>query len=73
MARTGGSDWVRTRAERQAVDAVRGLQPYLQTPIQGLWRDTLRTDGTFVEEPAPASSFYHIVCACADLFAATGV
>jgi mannose-6-phosphate isomerase len=31
--------------------------------VKGLWRDRLNSDGTFVQEPAPASSFYHIVCA----------
>jgi mannose-6-phosphate isomerase len=27
----------------------------------------MREDGTFVEEPAPASSLYHIICAVASL------
>lgn len=40
-----------------------GLFRYFGTPIRGLWRDRLNRDGTFVQEPAPASSFYHIVCA----------
>ena len=70
MARTGSSDWVRSRAARQAEDGVRGLQRYLDVPTPGLWRDKLQTNGGFVEESAPASSFYHIICACADLFAA---
>ena len=30
-------------------------------------RDKLRADGTFVDEAAPASSFYHIVCAILEL------
>ncbi|HMN44058.1 MAG TPA: AGE family epimerase/isomerase [Povalibacter sp.] len=47
--------------------AARGLLKYLDTPRRGLWRDKLNVDGTFVEEPAPASSFYHIVCAIAEL------
>jgi mannose/cellobiose epimerase-like protein (N-acyl-D-glucosamine 2-epimerase family) len=29
--------------------------------VTGLWRDKYQPDETFVEEPAPASSFYHIV------------
>ncbi len=33
----------------------------------GLWRDKMMADGTFVEEAAPASSFYHIVCAIYEL------
>ncbi|MDE2183863.1 MAG: AGE family epimerase/isomerase [Alphaproteobacteria bacterium] len=38
------------------------LLRYLATPKPGLWRDKLDVDGTFAVEPAPASSFYHIVC-----------
>lgn len=40
-----------------------GLFKYFNTPVKGLWRDRLNADGAFVQEPAPASSFYHIVCA----------
>lgn len=47
----------------QALLAARGLQLYLDLPIAGLWRDVLTVDQGFIEEPAPASSFYHIVCA----------
>ena len=49
--------------------ACRGLRLYLDVTPKGLWRDRLRPDGGFVEEPAPASSFYHIVCALNELFA----
>ncbi len=47
----------------EAGEAARSLLVYLDTPTKGLWRDKMREDGSFVEEPAPASSFYHIVCA----------
>jgi len=50
-----------------AVAGAEGLLAYLCTPISGLWRDKYRPDGTFVKEPAPASSFYHIVCAIGEL------
>lgn len=43
------------------------LMRFLETPVAGLWRDRMQPDGSFVEEPAPASSFYHIVCAIAEL------
>lgn len=49
-----------------AVSAARGLQKYLDTPLRGAWRDKMNPDGSFVEEPAPASSFYHIACAIAE-------
>lgn len=50
-----------------AADAAHGLMKYLDTPLRGLWRDKMRPDGTFVDEPAPASSFYHLVCAIAEM------
>lgn len=46
--------------EAEALIAANGLARYLDTPARGAWRDKLRPDGTFVDEPAPASSFYHI-------------
>jgi len=49
----------------EAVSAAEALWSYLETPVPGLWRDKLLPSGAFVEEPAPASSFYHIVCAIA--------
>ncbi len=44
-------------------DAVEGLEAYLRTPVRGLWFDQMTAEGAFVDGPAPASSFYHIVCA----------
>jgi len=55
------------RQEDEAREAARGLWQYLETPVPGLWRDRMRQDGGFVEEPAPASSLYHIICAVAAL------
>ncbi len=45
-----------------ADEAARALQKYLNTPLPGLWYDKMTVEGTLIEEPAPASSFYHIVC-----------
>jgi hypothetical protein len=39
--------------------AVRGLALYLRP--NGTWHDKLEPSGAFVDEPAPASSLYHIV------------
>ena len=50
-----------------AAMAVRGLNKYLETPTPGLWRDRYLADGSFVDEPSPVTSFYHIVCAIAEL------
>jgi mannose-6-phosphate isomerase len=52
---------------REAVAAFAGLKRYFDTPIKGLWRDVMRSDGSFADQPAPASSFYHIVCGIAEL------
>jgi mannose-6-phosphate isomerase len=55
--------------EAQAVRAAEGLAQYLEVPARGAWRDKLRPDGTFVEEPAPATSFYHLMVAILELSA----
>ena len=52
----------RALAEKSAA----GLMLYLDTKIPGLWLDMLGEQGGFTQEPAPASSFYHIVCAIAE-------
>ncbi|MDK1390047.1 mannose-6-phosphate isomerase Pmi [Sinorhizobium sp. 8-89] len=57
----------RQRYLASATRAAAALERFLQTPIRGLWRDKQQADGAFVEEPAPASSFYHIVCAIYEL------
>jgi mannose-6-phosphate isomerase len=46
-----------------AAAATRSLMKYLDTPTPGLWRDTMDERGAFVEQFAPASSFYHLVSA----------
>jgi mannose-6-phosphate isomerase len=53
--------------EAQALRAARGLAQYLDTPARGAWRDKLRPDGSFQEEPAPATSFYHLMAAILEL------
>ncbi len=54
-------------------EACDGLEAFLTgLPTPGLWRDWMELDGGFATEPAPASSFYHIVCAIAELDALVG-
>lgn len=50
-----------------AAEGAQGLLTYLRTPIPGLWRDKYLADESFVEEPAPASSFYHIALAILEM------
>jgi mannose/cellobiose epimerase-like protein (N-acyl-D-glucosamine 2-epimerase family) len=66
MAATTGD----ARFWSMAVQAAQGLRRYLETDSPGLWYDRLRADGQFVRQSAPASSFYHIVCAIDELGAA---
>lgn len=54
-------------AGEAAAQAFDTLMRYCDTPIKGLWRDRLDANGAFVEEAAPASSFYHIMIALFEL------
>lgn len=49
----------------QAAAAQRALWSYLTS--DGLWRDKRLASGAFIDEPAPASSLYHIVAAYGQL------
>ena len=37
------------------------LLRYLDTPVAGLWFENMEADGSFRDEPSPASSLYHLV------------
>ena len=52
-----------------ATSAADSLQRYLATPIPGLWYDRIDVNGNIVDEPAPASTFYHLVVAVAEISA----
>jgi mannose-6-phosphate isomerase len=54
-----------------ALKAATLLQTYLHTPVRGLWRDRLDARGRFLDEPAPASSLYHLAGAVLALSAVT--
>ena len=53
--------------EAEALIAANGLARFLDVPVRGAWRDRMLPDGSFVAEPAPASSFYHIMGAILEL------
>jgi mannose/cellobiose epimerase-like protein (N-acyl-D-glucosamine 2-epimerase family) len=44
-----------------ALAAATSFFPYLATSVPGLWFDVQRPDGSFIDSPAPASTFYHLV------------
>jgi mannose-6-phosphate isomerase len=50
-----------------AARAAASLFQYLETPIPGLWLDVRLPSGEMVGGPAPASTFYHLVCAIVSL------
>ena len=67
--------WRRTGATEEAEEAANayaGLAKYLDDPRANLWRDKLLSDGTWLNEPSPASSFYHIVCGMSELIRTAG-
>jgi len=53
--------WDMTSAAAQA------LQWYLHPKVPGSWYDRRTPEGQLIDEPAPASSFYHIVAAIKEL------
>ena len=56
----------------QAVDALAAMMSYFSVPTCGAWHDKIGPDGAFLDEPAPASSLYHIVCATLELLTEVG-
>lgn len=57
----------RAHALQKVAEASEGLRVFLSEVPAGLWRDRLSVDGTTIEEPAPASSLYHIACAISEM------
>jgi mannose-6-phosphate isomerase len=53
----------RAAALEGAAKALVSLDPYFATPVAGLWYDRLDATGAAVDDAAPASSLYHVVCA----------
>jgi mannose-6-phosphate isomerase len=50
-----------------ALQGANGLAAYLDTPARGVWCERMRADGGFIEEPSPATSFYHLFVAIREL------
>jgi len=50
-----------------AAEAAASLFPYLDTNLPGLWFDVQLPNGALAYQPAPASTFYHLVGAIAAL------
>lgn len=54
-------------ALNKATQAAFGLKKYFAQDVVGSWNERMCEDGSFLVEPAPASSLYHIVCAVAEM------
>jgi mannose-6-phosphate isomerase len=67
------SDLKRAYYLASAEEACAAMQLFLDVPTRGLWRDKMHLDGSFIVEPAPASSFYHIACAINELRLAVAI
>jgi len=70
MATLAEDDDARAEAFSMVATAARGLRLFLDPSAPGLWHERMAADGTFLDEPAPASSLYHIACALAEMQAA---
>lgn len=70
LARTEAND--DAAAASSATQAFDMLLTYLDVPTKGLWLDVRNPDGSFVQEPAKASSFYHIALAVSELIRVAG-
>jgi mannose-6-phosphate isomerase len=51
----------REKFYRTADEAMSALFRFLETPKRGLWFDRCSTDFAFIDQPAKASSLYHII------------
>lgn len=53
--------------DEAALEAANALAMFLETPARGVWRERMRVDGSVVDEPAPATSLYHLYLAIDEL------
>lgn len=67
MAETAITPEDRENAYAKVADAAFGLKRFVSDVLPGLWVDRFDENGNVVEEPAPASSLYHIVCAIEEM------
>lgn len=67
MAAIAGNEAEQAHALGKAAAAAQGLQKYLAADVVGSWNERMIEDGSFLDEPAPASSLYHITCAIAEM------
>jgi mannose/cellobiose epimerase-like protein (N-acyl-D-glucosamine 2-epimerase family) len=57
----------REQALERTASAIRSLSKYLRRDLRGAYYDCMSEYGELIEEPAPASSLYHIICSAKEL------
>ncbi|SNB81693.1 MULTISPECIES: HAD-IIIA family hydrolase [unclassified Agrobacterium] len=67
MAETAITPEDRENAYAKVADAASALKRFFNDVLPGLWVDRFDEKGRAVDEPAPASSLYHIVCAIEEM------
>lgn len=55
--------------EAAVAESLQWIRRMLDTPVGGLWFDRVADDGAILNEPAPASSFYHLITGFVPLLA----
>jgi mannose-6-phosphate isomerase len=53
--------------QTETLMAANAVARFLATPVPGVWRERMDPVGAFVEEPAPATSLYHVTTAILEL------
>lgn len=64
--RLNTSDVSRVRTLQDVADGLKNLRRYFDHPVKGSWWEHFDSDGIAQEEPARASSLYHVICAIAE-------
>jgi mannose/cellobiose epimerase-like protein (N-acyl-D-glucosamine 2-epimerase family) len=53
--------------EHRLIEAVNGMMKYFDHPLPGSWWEHIDIEGQPIDEPARASSLYHIMCAATEI------
>lgn len=53
--------------EAAALEAANAVAMFLDTPVRGVWRERMAAHGGFIDQPAPATSLYHLYLAIREL------
>lgn len=66
LGNTSCTQYLQTSFAKAADEALESLFTFFDLPVKGLWYDVLQESGEYRNEPAKASSFYHIIGALSE-------